>query len=357
MPLWIRATSVCAMLGFCALAGILTPLAVLAASNGEKKETLAVPPAVGDLTKPFDLGRIAYTGGAFTQDGQHFVYAVLPKDKSQASELWVADTKSGKVEPLGLVSLLQQQPAKADMFRWSLGVLAAENDLGTVYLAQYGPNEDLAVKAAVAWGVKEKAIVPVKQLPDFESLQKERTAAPKNVKLTLDDLDAEAVQRRKVYQPVEQLPKLIGKKQLTIQVAGDNPKTAPAPKDIQLDATEAFRELYAAAVADYPQSRMPMDSGKVLVSDSIEPVAQCGKWVFVRCGFYAHYGIHGRGYDRLAVINVEAPRLAICPGIGSHSASGVRTGPIDNAFLRSPDGKCVAGISNGHLTLYRLPPE
>ncbi|MCY3021921.1 MAG: hypothetical protein NTW87_23160 [Planctomycetota bacterium] len=357
MRFWTRVRFACAIPLCCVWAGVVTPLATRAESNGEKKDAPTAPAAVDAPTKPLALGEIAYTGGAFTWDGQHFVYAILPKDKSQASELRAADTKSGKVESLGLVPLLQQQPATADMFRWSMGVLAAANDLATVYMAQYGPNEDLAVKAAIAWGVKEQAVVPAKRFPDLESLQKERVAGLKNVKLTLDDLDAEAVKQRKTYQPVEKVPTLVGRKELTVEVAGSGKETASAPKSLRLDVTEAFRDLYAAAVADYPQSRMPMDSGKVLVSDSIEPVAQCGKWVLVRCGFYAHYGIHGRGYDRLAAINVEAPRLVVYPGIGHHSASGLRTGPIDNAFLPAPDGKCVAAISSGHLALYRVPQE
>jgi hypothetical protein len=47
--------------------------------------------------------------------------------------------------------------------------------------------------------------------------------------------------------------------------------------------------------------------------------------------------------------------MSAYPGIGSHSASGLRTGPIETAFVRSPDGGCVAGMSNGRATLYRLP--
>ena len=301
----------------------------------------AVPP-------PVDLGETAYTGGMFTWDSQHFVYALLPKDKAQGSELRAANAKTGKVESLGFVPLFKPQPASTDMFRWSIGVFAADNDLGVVYVAQFGPDEDLNPKAAAAWGVKKKTVLASKHLPDFEAVQKERSAAPKGVKIALTDVDADAVQKRKAYVPVGQVAKLLGKKQLAIQLG-------PGAKDVQLDATEAFRDLYAAAVRDYPTSRLPMDSGKVLVSDSIEAVAQCGKWLIVRCGFYAHYGIHGRGYDRLALIEVEAARLAPYPGIGGHAASGVRTGPIETAFVRSPNGQCVAGMSNGRATLYRLP--
>jgi len=313
--------------------------------------------AEDDSSKPLALGEIAYTGGAFTYDGRHFVYAVLPKGNSQASELRAADTTSGKVESLGLVPLRQQQPGTAAMFRWSMGVLAADNDLATVYVAQYGPNEDLAARSAVAWGVKQQAVLQVKQFPDLEALQKERAAAPRNVRLTLNDLDLDAVKQRKAYQPIESIPQLVGKKELTIEAAPDSKEAAPARQGIRVDVTAAFREMYAAAVGDYPNCRLPMDSGKVLVSDSIEPVAQCGNWLVVRCGFYAHYGIHGRGYDRLILTSVGAPRLILYPGVGSHSASGVRTGPLETAFLRSPDGKSVVGISNGRLTLYRLPRE
>ncbi|HEY3320429.1 MAG TPA: hypothetical protein VGP72_08180 [Planctomycetota bacterium] len=300
------------------------------------------------IPPPIELGEMAYTGGAFTFDGQHFVYAVLPRDPAQGSELRAADTKTGKVESLGFVPLFKQQPVNADYFRWSIGVFAADNNLEVVYIAQFGPEEDLSSKTAVAWSMKEKKVLAAKHFPDLEALRKERSAAPVGVKLNLTDLDADAAKQRKQYVPVEDVPKLLGKKQLTIQLSTGG-------KEIQIDATGAFRDLYATAVADYPKSRMQMDSGKVLVNDSIEAVAQCGKWLIVRCGFYAHYGIHGRGYDRLALVNVEAPSMAAYPGIGSHSASGVRTGPIDTAFIRSPDGKCVAGMSNGRVTLYRLP--
>lgn len=300
---------------------------------------------------PLDLGDIAYTGGAFTQDGAHFVYALLPKDKTKASEIRAVEIASGKSESLGFAPLMKPPPKDADMFRWSLGVLGAENDLSLVYLAQYGPDEDLPNTATLVWDVKKNAAATAKS-PDFESPQKAKAAGGENVTLALKELDAIAEEARKKYQPVTKLMEMLGKKELTVEIAGEK---GAAAKSVKIDATAAYRELYAAAMADYPKQSFPGDSGEVLVNDSISPVARCGNWVFVHCGFYAHYGIRGRGYDRLALVNIADSRVIICDGVGSYSASGVRSGPIETAFVRSPGGKCVMAMSNNRLTLYRLP--
>ncbi len=302
--------------------------------------------APGDTSKPVDLGEIAYTGGAFTPDGRHFVYAVQPKDKEAAGEIRAVDIAGGKADSLGMVPLIRPQKTgkKSNGFRWSLGVLGAENDLGTVYVAQYGPNEDLDPREAVAWDLKLKAVVPGKPMPG----RKEGAGAPAKVKLALNDLDAEAVKKRTTYQPYEKLPELVGHKEAAVELADR--------KDA-IDVTEPYRELYRAAMEDYPKSRFPTDSGDVLVSDSLEILAVCGNWVFAHGGVYAHYGIHGRGYDRVLLINVATRKILSYPSIGSRSASGLRTGPLESAFLPAPDGKSAVGISNGRLTLYRLPPE
>ena len=300
---------------------------------------------------PLDLGDIAYTGGAFTKDGAHFVYALLPKDKTKLSEIRAVEIASGKSELLGEVPLIKHQPKKEDMFRWSLGVLGADNDLSLVYLAQYGPAEDLPNTAALVWDAKKNAAATAKS-PEFESAEKAKAAIGKSVTLTQKELDAAAEEARKKYQPVTKLMEMLGKKELTVEIAGEN---GAAAKSAKVDVTVAYRELYAAAMADYPKQSFPGDSGEVLVNDSISPVAQCGNWVFVHCGFYAHYGIRGRGYDRLALVNVADSRVVVCEGVGSYSASGVRSGPIETAFVRSPDGKCVMAMSNNRLTLYRVP--
>jgi hypothetical protein len=327
MPRYFRTTlAACAFL----LAGSI--------SAGDKPATLA----------PIDLGRIAYTGGAFTKDGKHFVYALLPKLGSSESEFRVVDTVTGKSESLGTVPLEKQQPKDADDFRWSLGVVAAEDDLSTVYYAQYGPSADLPTRAMLAWNVKEKAKVAIKD-PGYEASEK-LTTALKPVSVVLKELDAAAETARKKYMPIQQVIENLGKKELTVQIG-----EGAAQKSAKIDVTVAFRELYAAAMADYPKQSFPNESGNVLVNDEVKAVAQSGNWVFVHCDFYAHYGIRGRGYTRLLLVNIADSRLVLCEGLGSYSASGVRSDPIDNMYVRSPDGKCVFGISNNYLTMYRLP--
>ena len=356
MLFWIRIKYACILLGICLLAGVATPLAIRAASE-EKKEPLAPAPAQQqpapvDPAKPLDLGEIAYTGGAFTPDGKHFVYALIPKGASNESELKAVEGSTGTVQSLGMIPLIQKRDLKLEEnwgFKWSMGVLGAENDLAIVYVAEFGV--DLEAKKAIAWDTKKRAQIKDKVLPDLDTAHKEGSAGATNVKLVLKELDTEAGKKREEYVPASKLEGLLGKKQLSIEIAGVTKPISP------IDLTEVYKPLYAEAVAKYPKQDGPPVSGGVLESDSIAALAQSGKWVLANAGIYVHYGIWGNGYGRVLLIDTQSSRVIAYPQISSYSASGVRSGPIQELFVASPDHTAVAAMSQGHLTLYRLPAE
>jgi RNA polymerase sigma factor (sigma-70 family) len=362
MMYWIKIKYACLVLAVCLLAGVATPLAIRAASE-EKTEMPAPAPVVApvapvvtdapiDPSKPLVIGEMAYTGGAFTADGKHFVFAAMPKPGTNASELKSIEIKTLKVESLGLVPLLQKPTGKQEeWFKWSMGVFAADDDLGVVYMGQFGPDVDLDAKHAIAWDPKKSEQRQMKRFPDLQAMQKERAAPPKDIKVAVKELDEAAGTKRKEYVPAGELEKLLGKKELSIELTGAARQVHP------LDVTEIYKALYAKSVEMFPKNRMAMDNNGLLESDSVEALAHSGKWILIRCGIYVHYGIHGHGYGSLALINIDTAKTIAFPQITSYSASGMRVDPIQEAFIASPDGSAVAGMSQGQLMIYRLPAE
>lgn len=306
--------------------------------------TLGTQLAVADPpASTSDGGAIAYTNGAFDASGSVFVWARLPAAPKAGCEILSIDVATGEIRSLGVVPLLREEPA-GQAFRWSLGVLgvSAELDgkepLSSVFLAQYGPDTKLAGKDAVTWNPTAGRAIPA-QVPLQAAVESEEVIAH------LAEMDEAAAAARKAYLAPDDLLLRVGKKHLTLNDAKP------------IDATEAYRGLYAKAVAYYPANRLGMDSGKLLASESVEVLGTSGPWTWLAAEVYVHYGVRGFGYRRILAADKAASRLVVYEPIGQRSASGRRSGPEHERWIRAPNGKTIAGIAAGKLTIYRLPAE
>lgn len=303
---------------------------------------LTTPLALAQEGKPpaeIDGGALAYTNGAWTPDGQHFVYARVPAKGTTRSALIALEVRTGEQHALGEVPLGAKPPAKGGRMRfaYSMGVLAASNDLTVIQLAQYGPGSALRAADAILWDGKARKPRDGGAVP----------AAPKAAKPQLEaklvELDAEAAAKRhKTYLEPKALLASLGKR--AIAVGGK-----------QIEVTALMKGLFERAVADYPEKGGPKGNG-MLPSESLRPVARIGDRVFVAIGLYVHYGVWGKGYQRILLLDAKTGELLKAyDHVGTRYASGVRFGPAKSAWKPAPTGTAVAGIESGRLRIYQLP--
>jgi RNA polymerase sigma factor (sigma-70 family) len=185
MMFWAKVRVVLAVAAGCLLAGGAIPLAVSLVRAGEPaaegaREPLPAPRPAGPkagagprVLEPLTDSGTGYMG-AFTPDGRHFVYALLPAKGAAGSELRAIEVSTGKRRSLGVVPLdaaalpgARGVPDPAGVGgrggRSSPGrgmwvsVVAATNDLGTVFL-----NQNVLRRAKgqyLVWRTQKKALV------------------------------------------------------------------------------------------------------------------------------------------------------------------------------------------------------
>ncbi|GMV83800.1 MAG: hypothetical protein AMXMBFR7_49840 [Planctomycetota bacterium] len=151
------------------LSATLVPLLAATGGGAAPAERPAPPPAVpGGEAKPepklaagdwpaFEERGVGYDG-AFTPDGKHFVYAMLPKPGESKSELRALELATGRTRSLGAMALKPIAPARPgfDEGLW-LAVHAATNALDAVFV---GPEAlDLPRGTFAVWKPQDAKLV------------------------------------------------------------------------------------------------------------------------------------------------------------------------------------------------------